>query len=424
MATITSSASGNWSAGGTWVGGVIPADDDAVVIAAGHSILMDYDASALNGFRTVTITSAAVTPAMLYFMSGTSGDLKIRTGYNLLGTSGAAKGRLLANSDGIWGNTGSLAFADKAIIDLGATSIINAQYLDIALYCTQPTNWYVRTYETKYDFVASAGTVDVVNNTIDLGVAPPAAGTSVMITTAAGVLPTGLMEDFIYYVRTVSGTTCKLASQNSDATIIDITGTGSGTCTLFTGHTNTATATMNVLEDVTADAPWVTTAGHNRVVLANAGPQNDDQQRLQLTTIAAGSITLSANVNSVQYPGARITLSSRNVSIRSACVTAVTIVLYTSATTSSGVFQCEIVSTAGTGNTFYGNAIVSGAGHTISGTIMGCTYGLNTATNSIISGTLMVCANGFSLVSGATISGTIIGSTQGINTGAGNTLSG
>src|SRR3990167_6908045 len=320
MKTITSSAYGNWSAGGTWVGGVAPADGDAVVIAAGHAVLMDYDASALTGFQTVTIQGHATTPAMLYFKNGTSGHLKIRTGYNLLGTSGAAKGRLLANSDGILGNTGSLTFVDKAVIDLGATSSIDATYLDIALYCTQPTNWYVRTYGTKYDFVAGAGTVDVVNNTIDLGVAPPAAGTSVMITTAAGVLPTGLMEDFIYYVRTVSGTTCKLASQNSDATIIDITGTGSGTCTLFTGHTSTSTAVMNVLEDVTADAPWITTDGYDHVVLANAGPVAYDQQRVQLSAIAAGTITLSANVDSGQYPGARITLSSRNVSIRSSCV--------------------------------------------------------------------------------------------------------
>src|SRR3990167_742686 len=320
MATITSSASGNWSAGGTWVGGVIPADDDAVVIAAGHSILMDYDASALTGFRTVTITSAAVTPGMLYFMTGTSGYLKIRTAYNIVGTNAAVKGRLLANSDGVWGNTGSLAFVDKAVIDLGATSTINSQYLDIALYCTQPTNWYVRTYGTKYDFTAGAGTVSVANDTIDLGVAPPVAGTSVMITTAAGVLPTGLMEDFIYYIRTVSGTTCKLASQNSDATIIDITGTGSGTCTLFSGHTSTSTAVMNVLDDVTADAAWITTDGYDHVVLANAGPVAYDQQRVQLSAIAAGTITLSANVDSGQYPGARITLSSRNVSIRSSCV--------------------------------------------------------------------------------------------------------
>jgi len=101
MATKTSAQSGNWSAGATWVGGVKPADDDAVVIAAGHNILMDDDLSAYTGLQTVTI-QGGVTPGILYFKNGTSGYLKIRTGYNLVGTLDTNRGRLLANSDGVW----------------------------------------------------------------------------------------------------------------------------------------------------------------------------------------------------------------------------------------------------------------------------------------------------------------------------------
>lgn len=56
MATITSVGSGNWSAAGTWDAGV-PADNDTVVIAAGHAVTFDVDQSGFaNGIAGLTIT--------------------------------------------------------------------------------------------------------------------------------------------------------------------------------------------------------------------------------------------------------------------------------------------------------------------------------------------------------------------------------
>ena len=425
MATITSNASGNWSAGATWVGGIKPADGDAVVIAAGHNVLMDDDLSAYTGLLAVTITGGA-TPGMLYFMNGTSGHLKIRTGYNLVGTTDTNRGRLLANSDGIWGNTGALAFANKAIIDLQGTSKIQALNLDIALYCTHPANWFVETYKTAYT-CNQATDVNVDTDVLTFGTAPPAAGTPVRVK-SSGTLPGGLSADRIYYTRTISGNTCKLALQNNDATIVDITSIGDGTLTMYDGHTNTATKTLNVIQDITADAPWTTVAGHNRIVLADIAPEAYDQQRDTLATIAAGALTITTNnVDSVQFPCARIYLSSRNVSIRSNGTTKdQPIVDFTSAATHGGVFDCEIVNTyqPGTQTTFYGYGIAYGSGYTLLGVITGCYCGIAYGSGHTLSGVITGCYYGIFYGSGHTISGVVTGCCYGIYYGSGHTISG
>lgn len=416
MATITSNASGNWSVGGTWVGGVAPADNDAVVIAAGHSVLMDADLSAYTGLQTVTITSVASgTPGKLYWKNGTSGYLKIRTGYNLVGSNNTVKGRVLANSDGVWGNTGALANADKAVILLEGTSKIDATHLDIALYGTNPTNSYVETYKTAYTCTTQSTDVNPATDVITFTSAPPSAGTAVIVR-SSGTLPGGLSADAIYYTRTISGNTCKLALQNADAQIVDITSTGSGTLTMYDGHTNTSTATLNIIQDVTSDAPWTTTAGHNRAVLVNIGPQNYDQQRVTLSSIASGAITLSANVDSIQYPGARIYLSARNASIRSSGISSTQpIVDFSSAGSRSGVFQCEITNTAGSGTTFYGYGVSNGTGHVISGIISGINFGIYNVASSSIPGVIAACNFGITSSKDHSYSGTVCGCNYGIH---------
>ena len=490
MATITSNASGNWATGATWVGGVKPADGDAVVIAAGHSILMDDDLSAYTGLFSVTIQGDDSTPGMLYFKDGTSGYLKIRTAYNLVGDSGTNKGRLLANSDGVWrgsdgrgitvtasastdtftsashglangtlvsifpsstsdilptpldssvtyyvidtatdtfklsatsggaainltsDGTGTIlvntrvAFANKAIIDLQGTSLINCQYLDVRLFGQEPVNKFVRVYGTKYDFTADTA-VSVANDTIDLGTTPPAAGTAVKITTASGTLPGGLSEAHEYYIRAVSGNTCKLALDNADVAIVDLTSTGSGTCSVYTGA-GAGSATVNVLDDVTGDNCWTAADGHDYVILADAGRADRDIQRLQLTTIAPdNTIVLSAVLDSAQYPGARLYLSSRNVSVRSSGTSASQAIFdYLSATTSGGIFAGEIRNTTGSE---YSRGINSGTGHILSGTFVGNTNGARDCISSTLSGTFAGNSYGAFSCTASTLSGTFAG---------------
>src|SRR5574343_1590192 len=307
MATATRTDNGsvsdaNWT-GGSGVGGA-PADGDDIVFAASYSCLMDADWQTWIGAGDITIQGHATPPAMLYFKDGTHGHVKQRTGKSIKGTDAAVKGRLLANSDGVWrgirgteftatastnkinatghglaNNTaihfltlsgtlpaplqasytyyvvnkgdndfevsltsggaaidlttdGSgtlyfntvLAYANKGVVLLEDTAQVTATYLDISLNCYEPTVKSVRTYGTAYQFTAGVGTVSVDNDTIDLGTTPPAVGTPVKVTVTAsslsvsgGTLPGGLDEISTYYVRAVSGNTCKLATQKADA---------------------------------------------------------------------------------------------------------------------------------------------------------------------------------------------------------------
>jgi len=381
---------------------------------------MDADTSGFaDGIAGLTITGHATTPGMLAFKHDADGTyhLRIKTGTTIAGTSAAAKGRILANSDGVWSNTGALAFGRKAIIDLRGTAYINALYLDIALYCTQPATPSVRVYKTlKTVSTISTGT-DVITMTAPHGWS---ANAPVMVR-SSGALPGGLAANTVYYVRSPSGADLKLSLFAGDPTV-DITSAGSGTIELYDGHSDTATATVNVLDDVTSDAAWVTTDGDDYVVLVDdAAPADYDQQRLQLTTINAGSLVLSANVDSGQYPNARVFLVSRNVRITSNTTAATNIVDY-GAGTHAGVFQCEIRSTAGTGATFYGNGIYGGTGHTISGAISGCNVGINGGTGHTISGAISGCNVGINTGTGHTISGAISGCNYGIYAGTGHTV--
>ena len=388
-ATITSNGTGggSFSAGATWAGGVEPADGDAVVIAAGDAVLMDRDTSAYTGFLTVDITgTASGTPGMLYFKDGTSGYLKIRTGYNLIGTNHAVKGRLLANSDGVWGNTGDLAFVYKAIIALEGASEIMATYQSIDLRCTSPINTFVRTYYDKY----STSSIDTGTNVITMASAHGWAANRAVSIRSSGTLPSPLLADVIYYVGSPSGSDLKLLDAIS-GTEIDITSSGTGTIEIYSGYeTYAGVTTVNVLEDISADTPWLTFGdGTSNAVLSDVGPEDYDQQRVYITGVTSSTVTLSAALDSIQYPGARITLATRNVEIRSSGAAATRNIVNGSV---GNYFKCSIRNTAGSGTTFYGLGLYSSSDNTFTSCVLsGMSSDLynssnNTLTSCVFSG--------------------------------------
>jgi hypothetical protein len=390
MSTRYAVASGNWShASAVWSdtdggapGSFVPVDGDTFVILAGVSVKMDVDQSAWTGLAGVNTIRGGVTPGMLYWDDSASGILRIRTGASLVGTTSTNRGRLLVNSDGVWANSTALQQATKAIIRLEGTAVITAVNLDIKLVGSVPTTKYVELYGTLYTCADQTTGVNTTTGVITFGAAPPIAGTLVCVR-SSGTLPTGLKADVMYYVRSVSGNTCKLSYANSDSAsyVIIPSATGSGTMTMYAGHTNTTSKSCNVIQDVTGEsAYWTAAADQDRVSVVDWVGMATDQQRDKLAGIAWNAITITTNNIGAKQPMARCYLLSRNVSIRSSGTgPTLGLIDYGTATHAGVYIGCEICNTyePGTHTQHYSVGINKGGGHTITDAVFwGLYYGI------------------------------------------------
>jgi hypothetical protein len=79
MATITSTANGNFNATGTWVGGVVPVDGDSFSIAAGHTVIYNVSTPVTNGFDDSDIRGILQTQLGATTVLRMNGRLRVRT---------------------------------------------------------------------------------------------------------------------------------------------------------------------------------------------------------------------------------------------------------------------------------------------------------------------------------------------------------
>lgn len=380
-------------------------DDDAITIQAGHVIDWDVDSSGwTNGMQTFTITGiSAGTPGTLRIDSTTLSAgtycVKMKTGCNIVGTSATVYGRILINSDGVWGNTGALAFDRKAIFLLSGTASLTGAYLSIEVYCTQPQNLFARTYSAKF----TVNSITASSNTITCASAHGWSAGRAVCVRSSGTLPAPLEADVVYYVTSPSGADLKLYWSGTGPEVDLTEESWTGTLEIYSGYDQSSgegawsgVTAVNVLETLSSDTPWTDATGHNAVVLWDrnmAGSSSCDYQR---TTIASGGlavdghIDLSDALDSEQSPGARIYLCSRNVSIRSSSTSLSTKIVDAY---NKSVLQCEIRNTAGSGTTNYGYG-ACGTEFTMSGIIATCYSAMAAGGGGVIcSGIVCACSS-------------------------------
>src|ERR1035437_9782971 len=245
--TVTSTATGNWNIGGTWVGGVAPGSSDNVVISSGNTVT-------LVGSYTTTGSLTVTGTLQLAGFSVTSGDLQ--GAGTIISSSGTPT--LTTGSDNV-----STTFS--GVIGTGAITLTKN---GTGILTLSGSNTY-----TGLTTIA-AGTLQL-NNTNALGTI--AGGTSV-----------------------TSGAVLDLNGINySNAEVLTLAGTGisTGGCLINSSTTTAATYAGNITLSTTA--PTIT--ANNPITLSgvisggNTSLSNSNSLTVAGNSTLTGALTLSGN---------------------------------------------------------------------------------------------------------------------------------
>ena len=98
--TISSKRDGNWSATGTWNGGIIPTSGDSVIINLGDNVILDnnFICSGINIIGTLTLNSGT--------------ELDVNGGFDAIGTLAPQSNNAYLNVSGNFSFSGNLSMAD------------------------------------------------------------------------------------------------------------------------------------------------------------------------------------------------------------------------------------------------------------------------------------------------------------------------
>jgi len=403
MGTITSAGSGNWGTGATWVGGSVPANGDAVVIADGHAIVFNVDQSGFAaGIAGLTLGAGSTLTA-----STSAGAYYLKMAGNITASGAGAELRAGTSETAYPSNcTFTIYMNGNYSIDGGASNTLTCKF-----YCYDPPVKYLRLISATPKAItgiskANPCTVTCVGH-------GKSGGDTIYLVNVGGMVE---LNNLRVKVKTVlTADTFTLRAYDADVEIDS---------TYFTTYTSggyvcpeTAEAIgqtqLEVDQDVSADAEWIRAGA--TVNIDNVARAANSEART-LASVAAGSVTVTAGLTAAKHSSALVILTSRNVKIQSSSTVIESGTIYRG---SGHVLRCAIVS----GNA--GQCAINATDNTtVSGVVSTCSRSVYACTNTTISGISTGATNAVISSTNTMISGIISGSTYACNSSNGINLSG